>query len=201
MRIADQIQLRDSWTNRQLRAGEAFMIKILNIIQKFYNEDGHRFKWLQDDKTQIWIGTMDAFGEVDPGGKPAIVGKRGQVGFTNVGGVDKMRAQNRKIGSKTYMDQISSIVTLNCIDTNMTTSEDIGLELFELFGYIRPMLHEEGFQNFKGPTLMETSKLSGSVRPGSWTTPLQISGNMQITWEVTPDAPELKAINVKEIIR
>ena len=199
MRIANQIQVKDKWSGRPLRAGEAFAIRVMNIIQDFYKEKGI---WSEDDsQSQIWIGQASAFAEYDPGQKPAIVLKRGQVSYENVSGKDKMLYQRRQTGSSTYTDQVSSIVTVNCIHTNMTQSEDIGLEIFELFGYIRPNLRYEGFQNFKGPTIMEVAQLQGSIRPGSWATSLQMSGSMQVTWEVTPDAAELKAINTRRTTR
>ena len=201
MKIANRVQVQDAWSERPLRAGEAFLVRILNIIQKYYAESNDAFKWTTDDSTGIWIGEFDAFAELDPGLKPAIVGKRGQVGYANVGGVGKRLAQNRKTGGTTYSDQVTSIITLNCIHSNRAVAENIGLDVFELFGYIRPELRYNGFQNFKGPTLMEVAKLSGSVRPGSWTAPIQMSGSMQITWEVTPDSPELKDLNVRSNIK
>jgi hypothetical protein len=73
-------------------------------------------------------------------------------------------------------------------------SEDIGLELFDLFGYIKPMIRYAGIQNLIGPTLQDTKQLKGSVRPGHYTSPIMLSGNMQVTWSVTPEASVLQDI-------
>lgn len=199
MRVSDQIQIKDAFSGRPLRAGEALLITLLNMVQKFYQEKG---QWdLKEEESEFFIGSHQAFALLKPGDKPAIIAKRGTVQFKGSGGAGSLRMQKRKEGTKIYMDQVDSIVVFNCIDVDPLRSEDIGLELFDLFGYIKPMLRYAGIQNFTGPTLQDTKQLKGSVRPGHYTTPLVVSGIMQVTWSVTPEAPELKNIITRSNIK
>lgn len=186
-------EIRDRFNGRFLRPAEAVPALVLEIIQTFYEERG---RWSRiEEEAGIFVATEHAFALSKVGSKPAIMVQRGPVKFDNVAGMNSMQKHSFKDGSEIYMDTVSTSISINCMDAHPKVADDLGLDMFELFGYLRHQHSKRGFFRSGPVSISELRKLKeNAVRPQDWITMVQFAVSMQLSWKVEKEASVLKSI-------
>lgn len=199
MLIAGNAPIRDRYKGRYIRPADVPISVTLDIIQSFYEQRG---MWSQvEEEAKLFIGSIHAVALTMPDQKPAILVQRGPVMFDRASGINQRRDRDMKVGSTTYTDTIRTSVAINCMDGQPWVCDDIGSDMFELFGMLRHEHKHYGFFKMDSPVLSELRKQKDSTRPQHWLTVLSFAVSMQLTWKVEQEASEFKSlvINLEDI--
>jgi hypothetical protein len=192
MLIAGDAPIRDRYKGMYIRPADVPGTVSLDMIQGFYEQRG---MWsTAEEESKLFIGSQHALALTMPDQKPAILVQRGPVSFARSSGINQRRDHDMKTGSSVYTDLIQTSLAVNCMDVQPWVCDDVGSDMFELFGMLRHEHKRYGFFRMDGVTLSELRKMKDSVRPGNWLTVVTFSIMMQITWKVEQEASTLKTL-------
>jgi len=192
MLIAGDAPIRDRYKGQYIRPSNVPGNVTLDMIQGLYEQ---RNMWsTSEEDAKIFIGSQHALALTMPDQKPAILVQRGPVSFARLSGMNQRVSRDMKTGASVYTDLLQTSIAINCMDVQPWVCDDIGSDMFELFGMLRHEHKHYGFFKLDEVVFSELRKLKDSVRPQNWLTVVTFSVKMQITWKVEQEASTLKSV-------
>lgn len=196
MRIAGQQVIRDRFSNRPLRPAEAIKVVTLNIIQEFFSkksdDDTNKTVWSPDeDQTEMFIGDQYSINKTNVGLKPTVVVKRSIVTFQNKSGINQMEFADMTDGGRVYHDLIGGAINIQCYDKDGLAAEELAMDIFELFGYIKRVPRDNGFFAIDSLAIGEEVMVAKDSDTKIFMVPISFTGVIETRWKVTRIAQEL----------
>lgn len=196
MRIAGQQPINDRYSGESLRPAEAIKVVTINLIQQFFekrdDDEPKRTTWSQDETaSEMFIGDQYSFNEQQVGMKPTVVVKRGIATFQNKSGINQMEFADMTDGGRIYHDLIGCAVNIQCYEKQGLAAEELAMDIFELFGYIKKVSRDHGFFGIDSLAIGEEIVVAKDSTTKLFMVPISFNGVMETRWRVTRAAREL----------
>ncbi len=170
-------------------------LRFLQVVYAQRNIGDLRYIHNDEEGTEVKIVDQYAY-QLDSNDKrPAIVGVRGGISWSNVGMSAGLQELNFRTGQEKRTDLLSGSVALNCLSRVGLEAEQMGSDVFNLFKSFRSTLTKFGFFTVRSMNLGPEQLIESQGEADLFMVSVLIQCQVQDRWMLEPkSAAELRKV-------
>ena len=176
----------------------------LRFLQVVYSENSKGdLRYLHDDEEGTEIKIVDQFAyQLDSNDKrPAIVGVRGSINWSNIGMNGGIQELNFRTGQEKRTDLLTGSVALNCLSRVGLEAEQMASDVFNLFKVFKTTLKKFGFFSISSMSIGPEQLIEAQGEADLFMVSVMIQCQVQDRWMIEPkSAAELRKIVVETLV-
>ncbi len=160
-------------------------------------------KYIHDDEEGTNIKIVDQYAyQLDSNDmRPAIVGVRGSISWSNVGISSGLQELNMKTGQEKRTDLMSGSVALNCLSRVGLEAEQMASDVFNLFKSFKTTLTKFGFFTVRSMNIGPEQLIQAQGEADLFMVSVLIQCQVQDRWMLEPkSAAELRKVVLETLV-
>jgi hypothetical protein len=174
----------------------------LHFLQIVYSQraEGRLHYDPDEELTEIKIADQYSFQLEADDTRPAIIGVRGGLSWSNIGMNMGMQESNMRTEKKAMTGLIAGSVGFTCISRVGVEAEQIASDVFNLFKFFQPTLMKYGFFTVKSMSVGPEQLVESPAEPKLFAVSVMLQCQVQDRWLLKPkSAIELRKVVVKTL--